>query len=187
VTVLAVVVIFGIHSTIDWTWFIPGAAIPALVCAGWLAGRGPLPAPVGRLPRPRGLLEAPLRSATALALCALALLGAWIVWQPQRSADAVSASVNALTAGNAGAALSDARTAVAADPLDLQARGTLSAVYRALGDDRSARQQLVAGTSEQPSNPESWRMLAAFDTATGRAADAQRELVRARALDPSGS
>jgi hypothetical protein len=30
-------------------------------------------------------------------------------------------------------------------------------------------------------------MLAAFDTATGRAADAQRELVRARALDPSGS
>ena len=41
-TMLAVVLTFGIHSTIDWTWFFPGVTIPALVCAGWLAGRGPL-------------------------------------------------------------------------------------------------------------------------------------------------
>jgi hypothetical protein len=50
-TLLAVVVIFGAHSLIDWTWFIPGLAVPALVCAGWLAGRGPLAHPVGRAPR----------------------------------------------------------------------------------------------------------------------------------------
>ncbi|HWF73049.1 MAG TPA: hypothetical protein VG186_06880, partial [Solirubrobacteraceae bacterium] len=47
-TLLAVVVIFGVHSAIDWTWFFPGLAVPALVCAGWLAGRGPLAEPVGR-------------------------------------------------------------------------------------------------------------------------------------------
>jgi O-Antigen ligase len=41
-TLLAVVVIFGVSSLIDWTWFIPGVAVPALICAGWLAGRGPL-------------------------------------------------------------------------------------------------------------------------------------------------
>ena len=41
-TLLAVVVIFGVHSTIDWTWYVPGVALPALLCAGWLAGRGPL-------------------------------------------------------------------------------------------------------------------------------------------------
>ncbi len=43
ITMLAVVVTFGVSSLIDWTWFIPGVTVPALVCAGWLAGRGPLP------------------------------------------------------------------------------------------------------------------------------------------------
>ena len=38
ITMLAVVVIFGVSSLIDWTWFVPGVAVPALVCAGWLAG-----------------------------------------------------------------------------------------------------------------------------------------------------
>ncbi len=51
VALLAVVVTFGLHSLVDWTWFIPGTAVPALACAGWLAGRGPLSHPVGRLSR----------------------------------------------------------------------------------------------------------------------------------------
>jgi hypothetical protein len=38
----AVVVIFGVHSAVDWTWFVPGNVVPALLCAGWVAGRGPL-------------------------------------------------------------------------------------------------------------------------------------------------
>ncbi|HEX9482852.1 MAG TPA: hypothetical protein VF927_12185, partial [Solirubrobacteraceae bacterium] len=41
-SMLCVVVVFGVHSLIDWTWYVPADAIPALVCAGWLAGRGPL-------------------------------------------------------------------------------------------------------------------------------------------------
>jgi hypothetical protein len=52
-TLLAVVVTFGVSSAIDWTWSIPGLAVPVLVCAGWLAGRGPLAQPVG-LARRRG-------------------------------------------------------------------------------------------------------------------------------------
>ncbi len=38
-TLAAVVVIFGLHSTIDWTWFVPGNVVPALLCAGWVASR----------------------------------------------------------------------------------------------------------------------------------------------------
>ena len=49
-TLLCVVVAFGVHSAIDWTWFIPGTALPALLCAGWLAGRGPIEAPSGGAP-----------------------------------------------------------------------------------------------------------------------------------------
>jgi O-Antigen ligase len=43
-TMLSIVVVFGIHSFVDWTWYVPGDACVALLCAGWLAGRGPLPA-----------------------------------------------------------------------------------------------------------------------------------------------
>jgi hypothetical protein len=41
-TMLSIVVVFGIHSLVDWTWYVPGDACVALLCAGWLAGRGPL-------------------------------------------------------------------------------------------------------------------------------------------------
>jgi hypothetical protein len=43
ITMLCVVIVFGVHSFADWTWYVPGDAVVALLCAGWLAGRGPLP------------------------------------------------------------------------------------------------------------------------------------------------
>jgi hypothetical protein len=43
-SMLCLVVVFGVHSFVDWTWYVPGDAFVALVCAGWLAGRGPLDA-----------------------------------------------------------------------------------------------------------------------------------------------
>jgi hypothetical protein len=47
-SMLCVVVVFGVHSLVDWTWYVPGDACVALLCAGWLAGRGPLQAaPIG--------------------------------------------------------------------------------------------------------------------------------------------
>ncbi|HLM50679.1 MAG TPA: O-antigen ligase family protein, partial [Solirubrobacteraceae bacterium] len=42
VTLAAVVVTFGVHSLVDWTWFVPGSAVFALLAAGWVAARGPL-------------------------------------------------------------------------------------------------------------------------------------------------
>ncbi len=44
-SMLCLVVVFGAHSFVDWTWYVPGDACIALVCAGWLAGRGPLGEP----------------------------------------------------------------------------------------------------------------------------------------------
>ena len=40
-SMLCLVFVFGIHSLADWTWYVPGDAFVALLCAGWLAGRGP--------------------------------------------------------------------------------------------------------------------------------------------------
>ncbi len=39
---ICLVVAFGVHSFVDWTWYVPGNACVALLCAGWLAARGPL-------------------------------------------------------------------------------------------------------------------------------------------------
>ncbi len=57
-SMLCVVVTFGVHSFADWTWYVPGDAFVALLCAGWLAGRGPLPA--GNLDAPAGSPDAAL-------------------------------------------------------------------------------------------------------------------------------
>ena len=70
VALAAIVVGFGVQSTLDWTWFFSGATVPVLLCAGWLAGRGPLLAPrretpPGSPPRPRP--ARPLRARSVLA------------------------------------------------------------------------------------------------------------------------
>ena len=41
-TLAAVALVFGLHSAIDWTWFVPGNVVPALLCAGWVASRATL-------------------------------------------------------------------------------------------------------------------------------------------------
>ena len=41
-TLVCLVATFGVHSFVDWTWYVPGVACAALLCAGWVAGRGPL-------------------------------------------------------------------------------------------------------------------------------------------------
>jgi len=52
-SMFSVVVCFGVHSLVDWTWYVPGTASVALLFAGWLAGRGALargaPAPPSQL------------------------------------------------------------------------------------------------------------------------------------------
>jgi hypothetical protein len=48
-TMVCLLATFGVHSFVDWTWYIPGLACAALLCAGWVAGRGPLPALAGTL------------------------------------------------------------------------------------------------------------------------------------------
>jgi tetratricopeptide (TPR) repeat protein len=181
---LGVAVTFGISSLIDWTWFIPGVAVPAMLCAGWLAGRGPLPAPVGRRAHPRPLTRAPAGGAALAGIIAVALAAAWFIWQPLRSADADDSAVSALLSGRGAEALADAKTAVASDPVSTDALSALSAVYAGLGNVSAARAELVKATSIQPANPATWTALAEFDVHHGRPAAAVRSLRSALRLDP---
>jgi hypothetical protein len=180
-TLLAVVVVFGVHSFVDWTWYVPGNACVALLCAGWLAGRGPLaPAaarPAGRstavLPRGWSYLRAePHRAALAGGAIVAALLAAWSQWQPQRSVDS-SQHALALLARDPRGAEDAAKAAVSRDPLSAQALFTLAAVQRATGRTALARVTLQRAVRLQPSNPQTWIALGELDLAVQRSGQAQ--------------
>ena len=103
-SMLCVVIVFGAHSLVDWTWYVPGDACVALLCAGWLAGRGelrsaPSGSPAGRddepaasparLGRARSLADiGHVRLGLAAVAVAATLLAVWSQWQPQRSEEA---------------------------------------------------------------------------------------------------
>ena len=183
-TLLAVVIIFGAHSTIDWTWFVPGTAIPALLCAGWLAGRGPVADPVGRDPGRGGLSARPAAGAGIVAIVVLAILGAWAIWQPLRAADADASAITAAEQGNTQAALAYARAAVSRNPLDANPLWELGEIYLGAGNRHAARAQFVQATKLQPENPQTWFRLGDYylqQVAAPRAAVGPLE--RARQLD----
>jgi len=185
-TMLCVVATFGVHSLEDWTWYVPGTACVALLCAGWLAGRGPLERPLAAgAPRWRHLRSGPVtrpRVAAAAVVVLAALLIAWVQWQPQRSASS-SQEALALLPGEPQAALAAARTAVSRDPLSADARFALATVQSAMGRRLAARSTLQRAVKLQPSNPQTWLTLGRYDRSRNPKA-AVRELRAALYLNP---
>ena len=198
-SMLSIVIVFGVHSFADWTWYVPGNAFVALLCAGWLAGRGSLPA--GNLAAPAGSPEAagtevpreplktpslgrlgPVRAGIVAAVVVGALLAAWTEWQPQRSVDA-SENALVLLPHNPVAARSAAQAAVERDPLSAQALFTLSAVQKATGESALARATLQKAVQLQPSNPQTWLTLGQYDMSSNPR-EAVNELRAAVYLDP---
>jgi O-Antigen ligase len=204
-TMLCVTIAFGVHSFADWTWYVPGDACVALLCAGWLAGRGTLApgnplavagtAAAGRteeasleraggagLRLPSAAELGPVRIGVTIAAILAALLAAWTEWQPQRSVDASERAL-VLLRGNPVAARAAAQAGVDRDPLSAQALFTLSAVEHATGQGALARATLQKAVRLQPSNPQTWLTLGEYDlSASPRAA--VEELRAAVYLDP---
>jgi O-antigen ligase len=185
-SMLCIVVVFGVHSFVDWSWYVPGDACVALLCAGWLAGRGPLsPAPnalasAARTPSLREL--GPVRIGVAVAAVIAALLAAWTQWQPQRSVDASQEALG-LLASSPSRALAAAQAGVARDPLSVQALFTLATVQQSEGESALAQATLQRAVRLQPSNPQTWLTLAKQDLAREPAV-ALKELQAAIYLDP---
>jgi hypothetical protein len=174
-SMLCVVVVFGIHSLVDWTWYVPGDACVALLCAGWLAGRGPLQPETAEpdhpseanLHRPSLRGVSPVGRAIACTTVIAAVLAAWAQWQPE-SSENLSQEALSLVATNPGRASADAESAVARDPLSVQALFSLSAVQQASGSPELARAALQRAVRLQPSNPETWLHLGEYDLLTLR-------------------
>ena len=167
VTMFTVVVIFGVHSLIDFTWFVPGNALPALLAAGFLAGRGPLGA--GQpLPRPlrwrvhHGLRD-PVRVTGAVAAIALALVASWAVLGPQRSASAGQDALALLDKGDVDGARQKVQQARELNPLTIEPLFEMSVIEQRAGNDVAARAALEQAVRLQPENARTWLRLAELE------------------------
>lgn len=185
-TLGTVVLVFGIHSGIDWTWFIPANAVLAIVAAGWIAGRPPLrtrlasEGPTGGMvaaertgilpPRPAFSLRArllgwqPSRYRSLLALCVLGVGVAvtWSIVQPLRAQNALDAASARLDAGRYASAEETALRAHELNPLSVEPWFLAAFARSADGEQRGAVRALTRAIETQPANAETWRRLGEY-------------------------
>ena len=175
VTMVAVVAVFVVDSTIDRSWFVPGDTVIAMLCAGWVAGRGPhTEARLAKRPSLARFARSPAAAGGALAAIAVALMIAWMQWQPLRSEQAATAGVIALANYNPFSATSarnarllataraDELAAVARDPLDITPLADLGLTYVQLNENGLAKATFEREIELQPSNAQSWIDLAKY-------------------------
>ena len=167
-TLALVAVVFGVHSAIDWTWFVPAVTITALFCAGWVAGRGPIgsrppePGPPAletaraSLPRGRLLYE---RAALAVPVLVVAALAALAVVQPWRAEEKGSDALSLVAQGDFARAHATAEQARDINPLSPEPYFELAAVEDARGDSRAAVDLLEHAVQVEPANAEAWLRL----------------------------
>jgi predicted Zn-dependent protease len=173
--------------------------VPALLCAGWLAGRGPLVArparrsaaalaATGDAPAPAAAGAPPalpvLGIAGALAVAALATAAAWTTWQPERAVTETDAALVAVEGNRIDDARADVRDGRAADPLSLTPLFTAATVEVAAGNVAEARRLHEAAVRQAPSSPEPWLQLAQFELDQNDPRAALRALGPALYLDP---
>ena len=190
-TMGAVVVVYGVHSLLDFTWFIPGMTVPALLTAGWMAGARPLrarllvPVPAtpeaaavaarpaqdaldpldaasGRRRWPLGWRPQRWRPAAALGILAVSLTAAWAVLQPVSSARASDAAIARMEQGRFDEAAALARLAADRNPLAVQPRWDIARIELARQRPDAARVALERAVRLEPANAETWRRLGRF-------------------------
>jgi hypothetical protein len=198
-TLATVVLIFATHSLIDWTWYVPGNAAVALLCAGWVAGRPGLrerlaaanlpEAPSGRpwrerlrptlrWPSPRGL--------AALSAVIAALAMSWAALQPVLASRAGEKAMDEIELGKLDAAAREAHRAADLNSLSLEPIWLLAFIDDARGDTSAAARDLERAARSQPANTEAWRRLGRYRLTVLGDAEAAVEAFRAAYfLDPA--
>ncbi|WP_027005350.1 tetratricopeptide repeat protein [Conexibacter woesei] len=164
-TMATVVIVFAVHSFIDWTWFVPGCAVLALVPAGWVAGRGPLgerasDGPMLAASLRRGL-RSPVRVGIAALALALGLLTAWTAWLPLGSLHAQNRALT-LAATNYKQAIAEVDKAQSRDPLSTDPLLMRALVETTAHHRDAAQRALTDAVRLQPNNPGTWEYLSDF-------------------------
>jgi hypothetical protein len=178
---LAVLAAGLVGATIDWTWLIPAAFIPAVVAIGILTGQEPAAAATPT--------EAPRRRPRRrFGLGVAAMLFAWaVVWAAGIFLFAswrLDASRTAVAGGNLTAAADDARSAASVEPFSPEPQIQLALIY-ALDDDlaraRAAAEQAI---EKAPGDWRAWAIVSEIDRRRGADAAAFLERAKAASLTP---
>jgi O-Antigen ligase len=179
-----VAIAFGLHSIIDWTWFINGPASMALVAAGFVAGRGPQAALADG---PSEEFERPPtgRIVAAVAVVLAGILIAWAAWQPEASDKASGEALELSDQGRYDEAVAKTEDAADANPLTPHPLLVRASVQTAAGEESAARDSLEQAVLSFPGDPQTWYRLAAFELGTLDRPDLTLETLRgALYLDP---
>ena len=159
-------VTFGLHSAIDWTWSIPGTALPALVAAGFVAGRGPLPDVTAGPPVPATTPHSAGsggRAHAAGAVLVTTLLCCWAIWQPQAAARANDRALDSIERGDFEAAEREAADARELDPYSTEPLFLRGDALAGQGQGVAAHQALELAVREHPRDPDTWLRLSDFE------------------------
>lgn len=149
---------FGIHSALDWTWFIPGVALFGLVAAGWTAGSNVAETTTETATIDEGK---PFRIARTIAISIVGLAVAFAVYQPVRAQMKINDGLDQV-ASQPAVSLKLGQDAHGIDPTSDEAFFLMSAAQINLDRPKAADATLMQVATEQPGNPETWLRLAEF-------------------------
>jgi hypothetical protein len=153
-------VAYGVQSAVDWTWFVPGLTVMALVAAGFVAGRGPLTELSAVKPATPRLT--PARALAAGATVLLAALAAWAIWQPASADDAVVHAYELIDDGDPQAALEEAESARDRNPYSAEPLYAEAAALAAQDRYRAALLAFRQAAEDRPRDPQPWVRIATF-------------------------
>lgn len=192
VAAIALVVTFAVTSAADWNWFIPAVALPMMLLAGWVVGRGAEPASAvagGRDPRydrpPPIAIRSP-RTALAAGVAVVTVVSVVSIIQPWRAHKAVEATYVAVGDGDLDAAADHARRARDLNPLAAEGDYAEARVLIGRKDLDGARAAFNRAWKRQPAVPDPWERLAEFELSVAdRPYHAQRAAGIALRLAPT--
>jgi hypothetical protein len=159
-----------VHSWVDIDWDFIAVQGPLFLTLGALVSGGPATPTRAR----RWLVSG------AAAVCALAVL--YSLTSPWLSANRVAAANDAIARNKPGLALTEARSAHAFNPLSVDAL-FLEALFE---PDAKALQLYRRARDLEPTNPETWYQLGAFELFINRPRAAYRDLNHSYTLDSYG-
>jgi hypothetical protein len=185
-TMLCIVVVFGVHSFADWTWYVPGDACVGLLCAGWLAGRGSLPA--GNPATPAGTPMAPVPAPASMSGSLDGKGQEPPVDRPRPTHLRLSISEQ-ITPIRVGAAIAVVAGALLAAWTEWQPQRSVDASEQALvllkRNPVAARAAARAAVDRDPLSTQALFTLSAVEHATGEGTLARATLQKAVRLQPS--
>ncbi|MGK2878490.1 MAG: tetratricopeptide repeat protein [Solirubrobacterales bacterium] len=160
VSLMLVALIFGLHSAIDWVWFIPGVAFFGLLGGGWTLG-----SPAAHSPLESTVVEpvkgGKLQIIRAAAIAVVGISIAYAVYQPVRAERKVEAGLD-IASSNPQRALRLGEDALKLDPTSADAFILVSVAQSNGGRQQAAEMTLADLTAQQPGNPTAWLRLARF-------------------------